>query len=103
MEDLELFFFSSLDGAGAAREADEPDLGKALPDAPLERPVPPPFRGLDLPLSLAEMVQVRSLTQFYYVDFSQSTIGVESAFSTNAQSSFVSAVLDGVLGHLRHV
>ena len=79
LEDLELFFFSSLDGADAAREADEPDLGKALPDAPLEPPpVPPPaFRGLDLPLSLAEVVQVWSPTQFYSVDFSQSRIGVK--------------------------
>ena len=38
-----------------------------------------------------------SLTQVYSVDFSQSMIGVKSAFSTNAQSRFASVVLDGVL------
>ena len=36
--------------------------------------------------------QVWSLTQFYSVDFSQSRIGLKSAFSTNPQSSFVSSV-----------
>ena len=46
--------------------------------------------------------QVRSLTQFYSVDFSKSRIGVKkSAFSTNAQSRFASVVLDSVLGPLR--
>ena len=39
--------------------------------------------------------QVWSLTQFYSVDPSLSRIG---AVSTNAQSRFASAVLDGVLG-----
>ena len=42
--------------------------------------------------------QVWSLTQFYSVDFSQSRIGVKSAFSTNAQSRFASVVVDSVLG-----
>ena len=42
--------------------------------------------------------QVWSLTQFYSVDFSQSRIGVKSAFSTNAQLRFASVVLDSVLG-----
>ena len=42
--------------------------------------------------------QVWSLTQFYSVDFSQSRIGVKSAFSTNAQSRFVSNVVDDILG-----
>ena len=42
--------------------------------------------------------QVWSLTQFYSVDFSQSRIGVKSAFSTNTLSRFVSVVADGVLG-----
>ena len=37
--------------------------------------------------------QVRSLTQFYSVDFSKSRIGVK-----NAQSRFASVVVDGVLG-----
>ena len=41
--------------------------------------------------------QVWSLTQFYPVDFSQSRIGVKSACSTNAQSRFALAVLDGLL------
>ena len=41
--------------------------------------------------------QVWSLTQFYSVDFSQSRIGVNSAFSTNAQSRFAPAVLECVL------
>ena len=36
--------------------------------------------------------QVWSITQFYSVDFSKSRIGVKSAFSTNAQSRFASAV-----------
>ena len=51
-------------------------------------------------LSLAQVrtFQVWSLTQFYSVDFSQSRIGVKSAFSKNAQSRFASAVFDGVLG-----
>ena len=42
--------------------------------------------------------QVWSLTRFYSVDFSKSKIGVKSAFSTNAQSRFLSVVVDGVLG-----
>ena len=42
--------------------------------------------------------QVWSLTQFYSVDLSQSSIGVKSAFSTNTQSRFASVVVDGVLG-----
>ena len=42
--------------------------------------------------------KVWSLTQFYYVEFSQSRIGEKSAFSTNAQSRFASVVVDGVLG-----
>ena len=45
--------------------------------------------------------QVWSLTQFYSVDFSKSKIGVNSAFSTNAQSRFASVVVDGVPGPLR--
>ena len=45
--------------------------------------------------------QVWSLTQFYFVDFSKSRIGVKSAFSTNAQSRFASVVVDGVLGPSR--
>ena len=47
--------------------------------------------------------QVWSLTQFYYLDFSQSGIGVKkSAFSTNALSRFKSAVFDSVLGPLHN-
>ena len=42
--------------------------------------------------------QVWSLTQFYSVDFSKSRISVKSAFSTNAQSRFASAVFDSILG-----
>ena len=42
--------------------------------------------------------QVWSLTQFYSVDFLQSSIGVKSAFSTNTQSRVASVVVDGVLG-----
>ena len=42
--------------------------------------------------------QVWSQTQLYSVDFSQSRIGVKSAFSTNAQSRFASVVVDSVLG-----
>ena len=42
--------------------------------------------------------QVWSLTQLYSIDFSQSTFGGKSAFSTNAQSRFASVVVDGVLG-----
>ena len=45
--------------------------------------------------------QVWSLTQLYSVEFSQSRIGVKSAFSTNTQSRFVSAIFDIVLGPLR--
>ena len=45
--------------------------------------------------------QVWSLPQFYSVDFAQSKIGVKRLFSTNAQSRFAYAVLDGVLGLLR--
>ena len=41
--------------------------------------------------------QVWSLTQFYYVYFSKSR-NAKSAFSTNAQSRFASASVDGVLG-----
>ena len=47
--------------------------------------------------------EVWSLTQFYSVDFSHSMIGLKSAFSTNAQSRFASAVVDGVLGPPRLV
>ena len=43
-------------------------------------------------------IEVWSLTQFYSVDFSKSRSGVKNAFSTNTQSRFASAVLDGVLG-----
>ena len=46
-------------------------------------------------------LQVWSLTQLYSVDFSQSRIGVKSAYSTNPQSRFASIDLDGVLGPLR--
>ena len=42
--------------------------------------------------------QVWSLNQFYSVDFSISSINEKSAFSTNAQSKFTLAVLDGVPG-----
>ena len=42
--------------------------------------------------------KVWSPIQFYSVEYSQSRIGVKSALSTNAQSRFVSAVSDGVLG-----
>ena len=42
-------------------------------------------------------IQVWSLTRFYSVDFSQSRIGVKSAFSTNTQSRFASVVVDGGL------
>ena len=45
----------------------------------------------------APMMQVWSLTQFYSVNFSQSRIGVKSAFSINAQSR--SVAVDGVLRH----
>ena len=46
-----------------------------------------------------EMMQVWSETQFCSVDFSKSRIGVKkSAFLTNAQSRFVSVVVDGALG-----
>ena len=48
--------------------------------------------------AIAATQQVWSSTQFYSVDFSQSRIGVKSAFSTNAQSRFVSVVVDCVLG-----
>ena len=44
--------------------------------------------------SEANNQQVWSLTEFYSVDFSKSRIGVKSAFSTNAQSSFESAFFD---------
>ena len=47
------------------------------------------------------ITQVWSLTQFYSVGFSPSRNVVKRAFSTNAQSRFASAVLDGVLGHPR--
>ena len=47
------------------------------------------------PLSAEGRQQVWSLTQSYSVDFSQSRIGVKSAFSTNAKSRFLS-VVDGV-------
>ena len=47
----------------------------------------------------AAVVQVWSITQFYSVDFSQSTIGVKKCvFNKNAQSRLKSAVVDGVLG-----
>ena len=39
-----------------------------------------------------------TITQFYSVNFSQSRIGVKSAFSTNAQSRFASVVVDSVPG-----
>ena len=47
--------------------------------------------------------QVWSLTQLYSVDFSQSRMGVKSAFSSNAQSRFAFVVFDGVLGPPRLV
>ena len=45
-----------------------------------------------------EVAILWSLTQFYYVDFSKSRIGV---LSTNTQSRFASVVVDGVLGPQR--
>ena len=47
--------------------------------------------------------EVWSPTQFHSVDFSQSRIGLKSAFSTNPQSSFINQVhlfFNGVLGPL---
>ena len=57
-------------------------------------------------MSMTEMresvrVQVWSLVQFFTVNFSQSRIGVKSAFSTNTQSRFASVVVDGVRASLR--
>ena len=46
----------------------------------------------------AEIAQVWSLTQLYYVDFSPSG---NSVISTNTQSRFASAIFDGVLVPLR--
>ena len=60
-----------------------------------------PGGNLDLPITAILTNQVWSLTQFYSVDFSQSRIIVKSAFSTNAQSRFMSVVVDGVLGPWR--
>ena len=42
--------------------------------------------------------QVWSLIQFHSVDFSKSWIGVKKCVFNNAQSRYVSAVFDGVLG-----
>ena len=49
------------------------------------------------PQAVEQLYKVWSLSQLYSVDFLQSRIGVKNAFSTNAQSKFASAVLDGVL------
>ena len=59
-----------------------------------------PNQGFDMVVDGLVTVadQVWSLTQFYSVDFSQSRIGVKSAFSTNAKSRFASVVIDCVLG-----
>ena len=59
-----------------------------------------PNQGFDMVVDGLVTVadQVWSLTQFYSVDFSQSRIGVKSAFLTNAQLRFTSVIVDGVLG-----
>ena len=56
------------------------------------------FLGEEQGLLESGVPQAWSLTQFYSVDFSKSRIGEKGAFSTNAQSSFASVVVDGVLG-----